>query len=74
VPIREHRVTWPDGSDVLAAVGVVQENTTVVTVGVDAIVIACIVRIGDVNGGVDNTRNMLVLSSIHATLLVPYGM
>jgi hypothetical protein len=60
VPIRENGVTWPDGSDVLASVRVVQEYTTIVAVSVDAVIVAGVVGIGDVDGRVDNARNMLV--------------
>jgi hypothetical protein len=49
MPIREYSVAWPHGSDVLAAVGVVQEHTTVVSIGVDAVVVACIVGVRDID-------------------------
>ena len=50
VPIGEHCVTGPHRSNVLRTVGIVQEHTTVIAVSVDAVVVAGIVGIGDVDG------------------------
>lgn len=59
VPIREHCVTGPDGSNILAAVRIVQEDTTVIAISVDAVVVAGVVGVGDVDGGVNNAEVML---------------
>ena len=74
MPIREDRVTGPHRTDVLATVGVLQEHTTVVAVCVDAVVVAGIVGVGDVNGRVNNAEAMLALGLMYTSLLVAYGM
>jgi hypothetical protein len=74
VPIGKHSVTWPHGSDVLATVRVVQEHATVVTVSVDAVVVAGIVGVGNVDGRVDDARMILVLMLMPDNALVAYGM
>jgi hypothetical protein len=74
VPIGKHSVTWPHGSDVLATVRVVQEHATVVTVSVDAVVVAGIVGVGNVDGRVDDARVTLVLMLMPDNALVAYGM
>jgi hypothetical protein len=60
VPIREYGVTGPDRSNVLTAVRVVQEHTTIVAISVDAVVVACVIGVRDVDRRVDNAGNVLV--------------
>ena len=50
VPVGENCVAGPNGSNVLTAVRVVQEHTTVIAISVDAVVVAGIVGVGDVDG------------------------
>jgi len=56
VPIREHSIARPHRSDVLATVGVVQEHATIIAIRVDAVVVAGIVGVGNVDGGVNDPR------------------
>jgi hypothetical protein len=49
MPIGEYSVAWPHGSDVLAAIWVVQEYATIVAISVDAVIVACIVGVRDVD-------------------------
>jgi hypothetical protein len=74
VPIGEYCVTRPHRSDVLRTIGVVQEDTTVIAVSVDAVVVAGVVGVGNVNGRVDNTVIILAQSLMHMVLLTTYGM
>jgi hypothetical protein len=60
MPIREYGVAWPHRSNVLAAVRVIQEYTTVIAIGVDAVIVACVVGVRDVDGRVNNAGNLLV--------------
>jgi len=74
VPVGEDGISGPYGSNVLAAVGVLQEHTTIIAVSVDAVVVAGIVGVGDVNGRVNNAEAMLALGLMYTSLLVAYGM
>ena len=49
VPIGEDCVTRPHRSDILAAIRIVQEDATVIAISVDAVVVAGIVGVGDVD-------------------------
>jgi hypothetical protein len=69
MPIREYSVAWPHRSDVLATVGVVQEYSTIVTISVDAIVIACVIGVRDVDCRVNNAGKVLVELNINPPVL-----
>lgn len=69
MPIREDCVTRPHRTDILAVVGVSQEDTTIIAVSVDAVVVAGIVGIGDINGRINDTELMLVLRLMRVILL-----
>lgn len=45
----------------MATIRVVQEHATIVAVSVDAVIIAGIIRIGDVDSRIDNAELMSVL-------------
>ena len=74
VPIGEHSVTWPHGTNILAAVRVVQEYTTVIAISVDAVVVAGIVGVGDVDGRINDAGLSLVLNLMRVFLLSTHGM
>lgn len=73
MPIGEHCVTGPHRSNVLRTVGIVQEHTTVIAVSVDAVVVAGVVGVGDVDGGINNAETMLVLHLVRMFLLITHG-
>ena len=73
VPIGENCVAGPNGPNVLTAVRVVQEHTTVIAVSVDAVVVAGVVGVGDVDGGINNAGTMLVLHLVLMFLLITHG-
>jgi hypothetical protein len=73
VPIGEHCVAWPHRSNVLSTVRIVQEHTTVIAVSVNAVVIAGIVGIGDIDGRINDTEVMLVLRLTRKFLLTTHG-
>lgn len=60
MPVGEDRVAGPHRTDVLAVVGVSQEDTPIIAVSVDAIVVAGIVGVGDVDGRINDAGLMLV--------------
>ena len=74
VPIGENCVAGPNGSNILATIRVVQENATIVTVSVDAVIIAGIIRIRDVDSRIDNAELMSALRLLCVGLLITYGM
>ena len=74
MPIGKNRVTWPHRTNILTPIGVVQEHATIVTVSIDAVVVAGIVRVGNVNGRVNDAEIMLALLSMDTSLLFAYGM
>jgi hypothetical protein len=74
VPIREYCVTGPHGSNILSAVRIVQEHTTVIAISVDAVVIAGIVRVGNIDGRINDAEAMLVLHLISVFSLTTHGM
>ena len=74
MPVGEHCVAGPHGSNVLRTIGIIQEHATVVAVSVDAVVVAGIIRIGDVNGRINNAELILVLCLLRGCLLITYGM
>jgi hypothetical protein len=74
VPIREHCVTGPDGSNILAAVRIVQEDTTVIAISVDAVVVAGVVGVGNIDGRINDTSCMLVLRLVRGFFLATHGM
>ena len=53
VPVWEDSVPRPYGSDILAAVRVVEKHTALVAVCVDRVVVACVVGVWDVDRRVD---------------------
>jgi hypothetical protein len=73
VPIREYCVTWPHGSNILSAVRIVQEHTTIIAVSVDAVVVAGIVGVGDVNSRINDAVVMLGLRLMRGLLLATHG-
>ena len=73
VPVGEHGVAGPDGSDVLAAVRIVQEDTTVVAVSVDAVVVAGIVGVGNVNSRINDAKIESVPSAQCTIPLITHG-
>ena len=74
MPIGENCVAGPNGSNILATIRVVQENATIVTVSVDAVIIAGIIRIRDVDSRIDNAELMSALRLLCVGLLITYGM
>ena len=60
VPIGKNRVTWPHRTNILTPIGVVQEHATIVTVSIDAVVVAGIVWVGDVDGRINDARTKSV--------------
>ena len=74
VPIREDRVAGPHRSNVLRAIRIGQEYSTVIAVSVNAVVVAGIVGVGDVDGRINDAGLELVLSEIRVILLNTHGM
>ena len=74
VPVGENCVAGPNGSNVLTAVRVVQEHTTVIAISVDAVVVAGVVGIGNVDGRINDPVLVLVLHLMRVFLLSTHGM
>jgi len=74
VPVGEHCVTGPHRSDVLATVGIGQEYTAVIAISVDAVIVAGIVGVGDVDGRINDAEAMLVPRLVRVFSLTTHGM
>jgi hypothetical protein len=58
----------------LSAVRIIQEHTTIIAVSVDAVVVAGIVGVGDVDSRINDAVVMLVLRLMRGLLLATHGM
>lgn len=54
MPVWEDSVTWPNRPNVLAAIRVLQEDASIITISVDGIVVGGVVRVRDVDCRVDD--------------------
>ena len=74
VPVGENCVTWPNGSNVLRAIRIIQEHAAVITISVDAVVVTGIVRVGNVDGRINDASIKSVTGFMSKIPLLTYGM
>lgn len=72
MPIRENSVARPDRANVLRAVRVLEEYIAVAAIGVNAVVVAGIVRVGNVDGTVDNWDIVLSVCLKHVEEILAF--
>ena len=62
VPIGENSEAGPDSTDVLGAISILHENVQLMTTAVDRVSISLVIRVGDVDGRVDDSNVVLAVS------------